>query len=305
MNRCVKFLLLLIAMEVHLYADLEFPESLAPLSSLLPIFADSCVEALDGEPLAAFPHECLETFRNDESKTLLNDLPARLIDWGSGGLLGTPWRYKNEACNEFFISLFKQIASSLPKVNLTPHDLFHAHAILYGQKDRLALVFHAKEYPSDLERGKNHYQIPSEEFTSTDVSFRRRNFIYLSHVDDKSFKNNGKDFKLINKVYSINETGACKKYFTDASTLSEKDIAASLIEGKIVGDVNVFLPKNLNRIKYQFYPGYSLMSGKFFEDLEGYEVRKTLTERMLSNYAIDNVIRKQQGQPLIYWLTGQ
>ena len=89
----------------------------------------------------------------DSKKEPLRDIPSRVLNWGSNGLGGMPWCFSDKSCNDFIINLAQMINIYNPGIRLSPHDLFHAHMINY-ELNAMALVFHAKEYPADLEKAK-------------------------------------------------------------------------------------------------------------------------------------------------------
>src|SRR5690606_17987080 len=100
-------------------------------------------------------------------KAILPKIPKRVLEWGSNGYMGMPWQFKDQAYNQFFINIFNLITTYYNFIKLTPHDLFHAHVISFfnsAKKNHIAMVFHAKEYPFDLEFYKNFYQDPNEVF---------------------------------------------------------------------------------------------------------------------------------------------
>lgn len=294
-------------------AKIEIPTSLEPESSLIPMLADDCAKPISqgDKSLPGNIDECLNSITSGpEGKTVIDDLPKRLVDWGSGGAGGRPWLFSSQVCNEFFISLLQRIAEDVPDIILSPHDLFHAHLITYGEnlstKPRLAIVFHAKEYPSDLERVKNNYQRPPESFSSKDKAFKTRNFIYINYVGGQTIHINDQPKTLVNDIYAVNDQGYCHQYFSSisANTLSEKSLAKDLHNAKLWGDVNIFLPDTIGRIKYQFYPGFAPLGSNYLEDLEGYETGKLPEIRRLANYGFDHFLKNQGQKPIIYFLTG-
>jgi hypothetical protein len=181
-------------------------------------------------------------------------IPTRVLDWGSNGRGGTPWAFSEKLCNDFFISLMINIARYQPAITLSPHDLFHAHMIHYNKED-LALVIHAKEYPADLEKAKNYYQDPEQMFLSNEKSFKDRNFIYFSADNNIAPKNT---------LYLVRNTGSCAAYFEPSGInyLSEERLASDLPNGRVMGDLNIFMPSNLRNIAYKLSFAEEFLSAK-------------------------------------------
>lgn len=213
----------------------------------------------------------------------ISDIPQRVLNWGSGGLGGIPWRFSESLCNDFLISLTKSIRNHIPNIKLSPHDLFHAHMINY-ETQALALVFHAKEYPHDLEKAKNYYQVESQKFYSFDRSFRDRNFVYFSQDTDFAHKN---------ILYLVRDQDSCHRWFDPqgANTLSQERLARDVRKGRNAGDINIFVPETLKNISYNLSTQEEVLSGK------SNERRKELNEAF-------HKWLSQKKDPFIYMLTG-
>ncbi|MCA9508304.1 MAG: hypothetical protein KC505_07790 [Myxococcales bacterium] len=253
---------------------------------------DGCMEPIEthSAELAQFNQLCFPSHQNNFREL---NVPDRVLNWGSNGLLGKTWQFNEDVCNQFYYSLFKAISSAYSEIYLSPHDLFHAHLVGYGaDKNKLSMVFHAKEYPSDAEAIKNYYQVESEKFSVGSRAFEKRNFLYLSHDGE-------------NKIYIMNNQGQCQEYFSskNINTISEKKIAQNLLNGRKLGDVNVFLPANLPRINYKFYAGMNEYTAELEHDLEAVHTGKSLLQRVQSN-AIVNVWTASLSSYVIYFLTG-
>lgn len=251
------------------------------------VLNDGCATRVNEQPLQ-FPSSCMTTFLEPtDVDTVL--VPKRLRDWGSNGLDGHAWKYSDDNCNNFFMDLFASIAIAFPAIKLTPHDLFHGHLMKHGN-DELAAVFHAKEYPADVEVIKNNYQIPSESFVSTDDEFDQRNFLFLNQ-----------------DLFLIENRGPCASYFdeTQINSLCETRIAEGLEDAKTLGDVNLFMPASLSRIKYNFCSGINPETNKLVPDYEGLLTGKSVKERWQANAYMDVLISFLQGKPLLYFLTGR
>lgn len=264
------------------------------------LLSDDCATIIHLNERPAFFDSCMKTLVKGIGARALT-LPARVKNWGSGGAGGTEWQFENAQCNAMFYLLLEEIHANNPAINLTPHDLFHGHLMAYGEHEQsLSVVVHAKEYPSDLETIKNRYQNPDESFTSTDDSFYDRNFLYLSHVGVTSESASEGLFLLENR-------GECAKYFDQDSvnTLSENLVVNGLPKGRALGDVNVFLPETLERIKYRFYSSLIGNSDEYVPDYEAIESDKDVVERIWENVLLGDLIHDADGQPIIYFLTGQ
>jgi hypothetical protein len=213
-------------------------------------------------------------------------IPERVLNWGSGGLGGRPWHFSDVSCNNFFANLARAISAYNPDIILSPHDLFHAHIISY-ERNAMALVFHAKEYPFDLEKAKNYYQLVSHRFYSYEESYQDRNFVYFSY-DTKFAKKN--------TLYLVRNKDACRHWFDPdgVNTLSEKLITQDLPNPRRIGDVNIFIPESLINIAYNFGIHENILSGKSeARRLEANEDFYAFYQRL-----------SQSGQPLVYMLTG-
>lgn len=251
---------------------------------LFPYIADGCMQPLShAAPL--FDEACLPEASNERVSNLT--VPSRVLNWGSGGKAGLPWRFREERCNDFFSNLQAHIAEALPEIRQSPHDLFHAHLISYGPGNkRIAAVFHAKEYPRDLERIKNHYQVREETFFSTEASFETRNFVYI-----------GDGAEVPAGIYQVNDKGACHMLFLEHSlnTLGEEKVRA-MLNGMNLGDVNIFQTKDVARIKYN---NYSTIIGT-----EEQHSGKSYEERMRINQELEQWTLGLSSEKVIYFLTG-
>ena len=256
------------------YAQLDLSQSCISPIARAPRLSQDCIKALKSSPKIA------------------KDLPERISNWGSGGLGGQPWQFKSQLCQEQFISIFISLAKAQDYIKLSPHDLFHGHVALFGEdKEQLAILFHAKEYPYDLEKIKNYYQLDKEIFSSTDKEFVDRNFLFLSGSK---------------KIYLIKNNNYCQEFFSksQANTVLEEKIFDKLDGSKYFGDVNLFLPQNLGRIKYKFFSGLDFL-GQKHKDLEKYLTGKSKAQRMAVNYQINRYLAKLKARPLLYFLSGE
>jgi hypothetical protein len=121
------------------------------------------------------------------SKKLFKQTDPHKIDpklkaWASG--TGKAHIFKEKALSNYFKMLFKIIQSSFPKIKLNVANLFHGH-ILYDDKlpgGDIIIVFHAFEYPKDLEpyrfQKALEWNPKLKAFYSSDKAFLGRNLIF-------------------------------------------------------------------------------------------------------------------------------
>jgi hypothetical protein len=237
---------------------------------------------------------CIHSLLNKsfEGKTALA-VPKLIQAWGSNGLLGDPWAFADEHCNEYFANLFETIGATMPRINLTPHDLFHAHMLGYEHDGapQVALVFHAQEYPNDLSGIKNYYRPPGENFYSHEDGFKERNFIFLSHKET---------------IYLVKNEGECSDFFDKdgGNYLSERLVRFHLPGGRSLGDVNYFLLNRLNTLKYRFFSGPDEFFGIHYADLEGMMTGKSVARRLELNEELHSWVADIQNMRTLYFLTG-
>jgi hypothetical protein len=164
----------------------------------------------------------------------------KVENWASGG---APFRrFENEALTEFIDELFLMVAATLARVTGEPpakivrrHDLFHGHWVYSDAAKDILIVFHAKEYPENLEQfkagtakvleGANY-----ERFVSSDRRFKLRCPIW-------SMKQN--------KLFSTDFTASDNPYrdLLDSPDLANRDNPLLLSQanlGVCIADVNSF-----------------------------------------------------------------
>lgn len=259
------------------------------VESLSELVKDGCVEPI-ASVAEKFPSQCFVHHKNTVKEL---SVPERILNWGSNGLSGKPWQFVDAQCNEFYGKLFSHITENRPDILLNPFDLFHAHLIGYGlHHDRLFMVFHAKEYPADIEEIKNEYQSEEDRFYQDSPSFDARNFIYLSHDGD-------------NKIYVVHQRGLCSQFFSDEgiNQLSEEKLMNQFLGAQRLGDVNIFQSEDLKKINYKFYSGIDKYFALYNADLEGLHTGKSVIERILSNFLVDQWAASFS-QTIVYFLTG-
>jgi hypothetical protein len=133
------------------------------------------VDTLLGPPL---PKNLILDLKNLKKSTKQLDLNPNILSWASS--VQNPRIFKNRVNNDFFQNIFHQIEKSFPDIKLDRVNLFHAH-LMQTPNDYL-LVFHAFEYPMDLEpykfelaRKLNPQITP---FTTNSKGYDRRNLIW-------------------------------------------------------------------------------------------------------------------------------
>jgi len=124
------------------------------------------------------PANLFSELLHPQKNTEIVDIRPELLSWAS---IGTkPRVFKNELINDFFKKLFHLIEKSYPDITLNRVNLFHAH--LVKSPDDFILVFHAFEYPIDLEPQKfalaKKLNPKITPFTSKSENFNRRNLIW-------------------------------------------------------------------------------------------------------------------------------
>lgn len=246
---------------------------------------DSCMELQFVDDNNSLGHCSFGDFKNIEFLTI----PQRVLNWGSQGRLGRPWIFKDKVCNDDFIKLQHRIALNQKGILETPHDLFHAHIINFGHKSSgLALIFHAKEYPYDIEFLKNRYQMPQEKFYSTDNGFKNRNFLYVNNLEQGQKA----------AVYLVKNEGRCRELFSEHGLNSLDEIkVAQILKGSVIGDFNIFNKDEMKRLKYTNY-----------SDELGDEARDSGLSpkaRGQINDSLDSYTNSLGGEKIIYFLTGK
>jgi hypothetical protein len=121
----------------------------------------------------------------------------RLSNWASQGASGdwANWQYMvfRSEPNLFFKALFTETKAKA-NAEFSRTDLFHGH-VMWHQTDGLIVVFHAKEYPSDLESSKSSNgklaDTKSASFTKFDKNFTKRNIRYDFRTDSMSIVTTG------------------------------------------------------------------------------------------------------------------
>jgi hypothetical protein len=164
----------------------------------------------------------------------------KVENWASGG---APFRrFKKGALTEYVDELFAMVAGILASVTGEPpekivrrHDLFHGHWVFSDAAKDILIVFHAKEYPENLEQFKALAAKALEganyaAFASADRRFKLRCPIW-------SMKQN--------KLFSTDFSAADNPYreLLDSTDLGNRDNPLLLSQtnlGVCIADVNCF-----------------------------------------------------------------
>lgn len=133
------------------------------------------VDTILGPPL---PKELFSALLNLKKSTRPIDINPKILSWASSDQ--NPKIFKNIIYNDYFQNIFHLIEKSFPDIVLNRINLFHAHLI--QTPDDFLLIFHALEYPVDLEpskfemaKGINPQITP---FTTKSKGYDRRNLIW-------------------------------------------------------------------------------------------------------------------------------
>mmetsp|Transcript_119859 Transcript_119859/g.382615 ORF Transcript_119859/g.382615 Transcript_119859/m.382615 type:complete len:455 (-) Transcript_119859:116-1480(-) len=117
-----------------------------------------------------------------EARPAALELPAATVDWGSGGdRLGRP----DENVEAFLVGLFRHIADLGLGIELSKQDLFHGHTFALpssaqeGSTGEVGILFHAKEYPSDLRMPQGE----GSPFTTDSPEYADRNILWLASTN--------------------------------------------------------------------------------------------------------------------------
>ncbi len=121
-----------------------------------------------------------------EISTMEINISPELKSWGSGAI---PKVFTSNTLNLFFKELFIIIHKNFPDIDLSPLNLFHGH-LIKTQNDFI-VIFHAFEYPVDLEPQKflaaKKFGMNLKPFLSSSPSYKKRNLIW-SQRDQKIYR---------------------------------------------------------------------------------------------------------------------
>ena len=164
-------------------------------------------------------------------------IKRNLVSWASGAK--SPRVFKDEKLTTLFANLFLKIEQSFSDINLNRLNLFHAHLVgddrVWGGD--IFLIFHAFEYPIDLELKKNRIAVNRDislaTFRTGTRSFDRRNLIWSLRAN--------KIWRVDTSKGSIfNHLIRSPAYDIYPTEVSRANTAQESYFGKVVGDINYF-----------------------------------------------------------------
>lgn len=129
---------------------------------------------------------------SNESRLVKTPSYNKVENWASGG---APFaRFKELSVSTYLDSLFGWVAAHLSskygdKTVLSRNNLFHGHLVFetFGSSPDVLLVFHAFEYPGDLEPLKSRFAMTLEPrvlpFNASDPAYRWRNAIWSMRLN--------------------------------------------------------------------------------------------------------------------------
>ncbi len=178
----------------------------------------------------------------DQSSIIKNTNPIEVAEfiksWSSGN--GEKPRRFNDDITNYLEGLFKAININFPDTKLNLIDLFHGHMVIdesYSNGDVL-IIFHSKEYPSNLEKQKTDIAIKEDPklqlFDTKNGEYKKRNYIWSLHK---------------NKIWRIDtseDSGFCNLvkspiYDFCPEEVMEANAAQESYLGKTICDINYFV----------------------------------------------------------------
>ena len=159
----------------------------------------------------------------------------QLANWASGA--SAPYvRFSKTVTTTWLTNLFTEVARTAGH-RLDRGDLFHCH-LVFDVGD-LLMVFHAKEYPSDIEPFKYGQAVGLDrsvaDFETKDSVFKKRDVIYsVAHnrIYVPNFTNNGNPFRSL--LYEPNLTVRGNPLLLDATMF-----------GDCIADISTFPRENV------------------------------------------------------------
>ncbi|WP_291578384.1 hypothetical protein [Clostridium sp. UBA6640] len=186
----------------------------------------------------------------DQNSIIKNTNPIEVTEfiksWSSGN--GEKPRRFNDDISNYLEALFKAININFPDTKLNLIDLFHGHMVIdesYSNGDVL-IIFHSKEYPSNLEKQKTDIAIKEDSklqlFDTKNGVYKKRNYIWSLRK---------------NKIWRIDtseESGFCNLvkspiYDFCPEEVMEANAAQESYLGKTICDINYFIDYNGAEVK--------------------------------------------------------
>lgn len=174
---------------VALSGKLAVPEALKPIltKDTTTLAAELLMSLLDVVAADKIDKETTyDKVNPGKTQNVKNEL--KVSSWGSGGGLGTfsgkLYRFKEVALTTYFGKLFDAVKAAVPNAKYSRNNFFHGHSVfdkVDGSVDS-RIVFHAYEYPENLETTKsgqaNEVEPSVAEFKDDKSDFYKRNVIW-------------------------------------------------------------------------------------------------------------------------------
>jgi len=206
------------------------------------------IVAINGpiEPIGFTRDQLIDRFSSQKKIIELTKslkIKPELVAWASGAK--SPRVFKNEKLTIFFKDLFLKIEKSFADIGLNRINLFHAH-IVYDNRvwgSDLIIVFHAFEYPLDLEPKKNLVamgeDISLSSFFTRSPGFKSRNLIWSLRAN-KIWRIDTSKSSIFNHLVRSPAFDLYPEEVLRANTAQE------IYFGKVVADINYF-PKEYKK----------------------------------------------------------
>jgi len=159
------------------------------------------IQELAGAEISADLREKIEAISEERTDNEITQMSSQIYqqrftgdylkpyNWASGvsGCLEQDYReVTDEGANTFFIALFNKVTDEIG-ANLSRNNLFHGHCMINTTVNDLRIVFHAFEYPSDLEAIKSEQASAIDttvaSFTRQTENFKYRNAVYSTALN--------------------------------------------------------------------------------------------------------------------------
>lgn len=200
-------------------------------------------------PIGYDVDKLFEVFK-DQSSVVKNtksiEVPEFIKKWSSGN--GEKPRRFDEEITNYLEELFKVINKSFPDTELNLIDLFHGHIVMdesYYNKDIL-IIFHSKEYPSNLEKQKTEMAIKEQPalqlFDTKNDVYKKRNYIWSLRKNKIWRIDTREDSEFCNLVKSP-IYDFCPEEVMEANAMQEAYL------GKNICDINYFRDYKGSKIK--------------------------------------------------------
>lgn len=201
-------------------------------------------------------------FQEDLAKNIFQDSPqewGRIDHWKSGG--NNFRRFHNQEISQYLEKVFHHLVQKSreqgQKISINRSDLYHGHMIYDQRAKDILIIFHAKEYPMDLEYFKAHAcatSLGEAVFYSTDSSYKKRNFLFSLGENflwniDTSVEGPLKDLIFPPELPDLENDPELKLIFERGNTLQNSRFESL---GGPLGDLNYFPGENVAPFISQF-----------------------------------------------------